>query len=211
MSKPIELLLKKYFEDLSELQISQFEKLYNSVLEENAKVNLISRKDMEHLYVRHILHSLSLTAFVEFGANTKIADVGTGGGFPGLPLAIFFPEAKFTLIDSKKKKIDAVNRIVKAVGVKNVRSIAVRTPELKEKFDFVIGRAVTAYNNFYTDTAHLLRKGIKSSLPNGILYLKGGDFKEEIQKVPKKSDVFELCDVFDEDFFETKKLIYTAV
>ncbi len=207
----VRAFLNKYFDDLSELQIMQFQKLHDNFLEENSKINLVSRKDINHLFVRHILHSLAFTAFVEFAPATKVADVGTGGGFPGLPLAIFFPEVKFTLIDSKKKKIDAVQRLVKAIELNNVRTLSIRTPELKEKFDFVIGRAVTAYNKFYSETIHILRRGLKSSLPNGILYLKGGDFKEELQKVPRQSDVFDLRDVFEEDFFETKKIIYTPL
>ena len=201
--------LNKYFEGLTDMQLNQFSELEKVFLAENRKVNLISRKDTEQLFTHHILHSLAITAFVEFASDTKIADIGTGGGFPGLPLAIFFPEAKFTLIDSKKKKMDAVNRIVKALGLNNVRTLTVRTPEHTEKFDFVTGRAVCAYDKFFSEVKHLLKPGIKSSVPNGILYLKGGDFESELEEISRPTNVFDLSDVFEDEFFETKKLIYT--
>ena len=202
-------ILNKYFEGLTQEQLHLFNELEKVFLEENQKINLISRKDTEHIFTHHILHSLAITAFVDFVAHTKIADIGTGGGFPGLPLAIFFPEAKFTLIDSKKKKTDAVNRMIQSLGLKNVRTLTIRTPEHKEKFDFVTGRAVSSYDKFFSDVIHLLRPGIKSSVPNGILYLKGGDFEAELEGIPRPTNVFELSDVFEDDFFETKKLIYT--
>ncbi|MEA2043513.1 MAG: 16S rRNA (guanine(527)-N(7))-methyltransferase RsmG [Bacteroidota bacterium] len=206
MSKEI---LNTYFEGLTDEQLNLFNEFQSVFLEENNKVNLISRKDTENLFVHHILHSLAITAFVEFAPQTKIADIGTGGGFPGIPLAIFFPDANFTLIDSKKKKIEAVKRIIEKLGLKNVKAKRVRTTEHAEKFDFLTGRAVADYGKFYDEVNHLLRPGIKSSVPNGILYLKGGNFEDELRNIPQTTEVFDLAEVFEDEFFITKKMIYT--
>lgn len=198
------LKLKKYFPNLTEKQIILFSEISELYRFWNKKINVISQKDIENLFIRHILHSLSIVKKIQFKPSENVIDIGTGGGFPGIPLAIMFPETQFTLIDSIGKKIKVVNEIVQAADLKNVLSLQKRSNEYKEKYNFVTGRAVTAFPPFYNSVKHLIKH---KNGRNGILYLKGGDFKEEIKPF-KNVKVFQLKDVFDEDFFETKKLIY---
>ena len=177
----------------------------------NEKINLISRKDIDSLYEKHILHSLAIAKIISFRPGTKILDVGTGGGFPGIPLAVLFPSTHFVLIDSIGKKIKVVQSVVEELGLKNVTAIHTRVEEVKTEFDFVISRAVTAFPVF----VGLVKKNISrkplNSLPNGIIYLKGGDFEEEIKDYKRSIEVSEISKYFDEPFFETKKVLYLPV
>lgn len=200
-------LLQKYFPGLSELQKEQFSKLYGLYTVWNAQINVISRKDIELLYERHVLHSLAIAKFIQFRPGTSILDVGTGGGFPGIPLAIMFPEASFFLVDSIGKKIKVVNEVAAALGLKNVRTAHIRAEEIREKFDFVVSRAVTDLDEFYKWVRDKFNKKQNNTIGNGIIYLKGGDLKEELKHF-KKADVVELKEYFSEEFFETKKLVY---
>lgn len=196
--------LKKHFPLISEKQINLFSELFQLYEFWNKKINVISQKDFENLFVRHILHSLSIVKFIQFKKGETVADIGTGGGFPGIPLAIMFPETKFTLIDSIAKKIKVVNEIVQAAKLSNVISLQKRSNEYKGKFNFITGRAVTAFPAFYNSVKHLVKK---KNGRNGILYLKGGDFEEELKKF-NNVELFLLKNIFDNTFFETKKLIY---
>ncbi len=204
MAKTELIQLKKYFPQLSEKQIDLFSELFQLYEYRNKQINLISQKDIENLFVRHILHSLSPAKFIQFKPSETVVDVGTGGGFPGIPLAVMFPETKFTLIDSIGKKIKAVNEIADAAGLKNVTAIQKRSNEFKGHFNFVTGRAVTAFPVFYNSVKHLVKN---KNNRNGILYLKGGDFEKELKNF-NKYRIFQLKNVFTEEFFETKKLIY---
>jgi len=201
-------LITKYFKDLTPQQVKQFELLEPVYTDWNSKINVISRKDIEELYLKHVLHSLAIAKVIKFKPGTKIIDVGCGGGFPGIPLAILFPEVSFTMVDSIGKKIMVVNEVAAAIGLTNVKGIHERAEKLPEKFDFIISRAVTAFPGFVALTQNLISKTQHNALPNGILYLKGGDFADEIAPFRKKAEVFNIPDYFDEDFFETKKLIY---
>lgn len=196
-----------YFPDLTEQQIKQFEQLYDLYLDWNSKINVISRKDIEELYVRHILHSLGIAKVMEFKPNTKVMDVGTGGGFPGIPLAILFPETDFYLIDVIAKKIKVVQEVAKAIGLKNVKAEQKRAELVKEEFDFVVSRAVTNMPDFVGWVKDKVAKKQNHDLPNGILYLKGGDLSEELANYPKATQ-YNLSDYFTEDFFETKKVVH---
>jgi 16S rRNA (guanine527-N7)-methyltransferase len=201
----------KYFPDLSPLQISQFEQLGPLYREWNEKINVISRKDMDELYVHHVLHSLGLAKIIRFSPGTTIIDVGTGGGFPGIPLAILFPECHFTLIDSIGKKIRVVGEVAAALKLSNVLALQDRIQEVKTRYDFVISRAVTAFPDFVA----MVRKNVSSrsinAMPNGILYLKGGDFAAEISHFRSSAEIFDLSKSFTEPFFETKKVIYLPI
>ncbi len=198
--------IEKYFK-LNDKQKILFKKFYDLFLEYNKRINLISRKDTEHICVRHFLHSLAIAKLIDF-KQAKIIDVGTGGGLPGIPLAIMFPEAEFYLIDSIGKKITAVNEIIKKLELKNVTAEQKRSPEVRTKFDYVVARAVTNFPKFYQDVKHLLKKGQKGSLPNGIIYLKGGDFSKEIEQFKGNIKIAEIDDFFWEDFFKEKKIIH---
>ena len=198
--------LEKYF-NLTENQKELFTKFKDVFLWYNQRINLISRKDAEHLCVRHILHSLSIAKFIDF-KSAKIVDVGTGGGLPGIPLAIMFPEAEFFLIDSIGKKISAVNDIIDKLELKNVVAQQKRSPEIKQKFDYVVARAVTNFPKFYQNVKHLVRRGQAGNRKNGIIYLKGGDFSEEIQHYKSNIKIVEIDDFFWEDFFISKKIIH---
>ncbi len=175
----------------------------------NERINLISRKDIDKLEERHILHSLTIAQVIQFKPGTKILDIGTGGGFPGIPLAILFPEAKFYLVDSIGKKIRVVNEIVKSIGMKNVEAEQIRMEQVDRTFDFIISRAVTALPDFVKWTAYKFHRKSFNTIPNGILYLKGGDVKTELQQIKKfKKRVYPIYDYFPEPFFETKSLIH---
>jgi len=204
MEKAEILQLKKYFPLITEKQISTLSELFQLYKYWNSRINVISQKDIDNLFIRHVLHSLSIAKIIQFKASETVVDVGTGGGFPGIPLAILFPETQFTLIDSIGKKVKVVNEIINATGLMNVTTFQKRSNEYKEKYNFITGRAVTAFPSFYDSVVHLLKKG---NSRNGILYLKGGNFDDELKGF-KKKQVFRISDYFDEDFFETKKLIY---
>lgn len=197
----------KYFPDLTPLQISQFEKLEDVYIEWNAKINVISRKDIQELYTKHVLHSLGIAKVMEFLPGAKIMDVGTGGGFPGIPLAILYPETQFYLIDIIAKKIRVVNEVVQALELKNVVAEQKRAETVDEKFDFIVSRAVTNMSDFVKWIRHKTAKENKHEFENGILYLKGGDLTEELKDFPKAVE-FDLTNIFDNEFFETKKVVY---
>lgn len=201
-------LIKIHFPNLSETQITQFRKLKDLYQEWNEKINVISRKDMSSLYEKHVLHSLGIAKVIAFTPGTKILDIGTGGGFPGIPLAILFPEAQFTLIDSIGKKISVVNAVAKDLGLKNVTAIHGRAEKLKQKFHFVISRAVTQMPVFLQWLHAKFEKEQINTKHNGVLYLKGGNLAEELQGL--KYETFELKHFFDTEFFETKKVIYMS-
>jgi len=200
-------IVKHYFPEISSLQESQFYKLPELYKYWNEKINVISRKDIENLTVRHILHSLAIAKVKLFPDSKNVLDVGTGGGFPGIPLAIIFPKVKFTLIDSIAKKVKVTQEVANALQLKNVNTKQIKSTQLKGSFDFITGRAVTAFPVFYNSVKHLLRKG---NGEKAIIYLKGGDFKEEIKSF-KKLQVIEIKDFFEDDFFETKKVIYLPI
>lgn len=203
-------ILKKYFSDLTEEQESQFLELENLYTEWNSKINVISRKDIESLYERHILHSLGIVKIQKFKPNAKILDVGTGGGFPGIPLAILFPETHFYLVDVIAKKIKVVNEVASALGLTNVKAEQRRAGTFDERFDFIVSRAVTNMPDFVKWVRKNIAKKSNHELPNGILYLKGGDLTEELKLFPKAIQ-HELSDYFEEEFFETKKVVYLPV
>lgn len=204
-------LIKQYFPELSEEQLLLFEKLEKLYPEWNEKINVISRKDIDELSIRHILHSLAIAKYTKFASGTSIIDVGTGGGFPGIPLAIYFPECHFHLIDSIGKKIKVVDTIAKMLDLKNVKAEQARSEEIKAKYDFVVSRAVTAFPRFVSLTRHLISKKNVNPITNGILYLKGGEFKEEIKPFGNSTSVISLTDYYSEEFFETKKLIHLTL
>jgi len=208
MQNSIELITK-YFPNLSPLQLNQFKKAKELYLDWNSKINLISRNDMDNLVERHFLHSLSIAKVIKFVPGTTIMDVGTGGGFPGIPLAILFPEVNFYLIDTIGKKIKVVQDVINQLGLKNVRAEQKRAENVKKiRFDFIVSRAVTNLPGFLPWVEHNISKKQKNKLRNGILYIKGGDVLEEIAHTNKKYKIFELSQIFDEEFFETKKVIH---
>lgn len=203
-------LILKYFPDLTDEQKKQFEALYDLYVDWNSKINVISRKDIEELYVRHVLHSLGIAKVMEFKPNSKVMDVGTGGGFPGIPLAILFPETQFYLIDVIAKKIKVVNEVATAIGLKNVVAEQKRAALVDDEFDFIVSRAVTNMPDFVSWVKNKTKKESIHDLKNGILYLKGGDLTEEL--APYRTAVeYNLQDFFEEDFFETKKVVYLPV
>jgi 16S rRNA (guanine527-N7)-methyltransferase len=201
-------LISSYFPGLSETQLEQFDRLGELYADWNSKINVISRKDMEHFYVHHVLHSLGIAKVMEFQPETRVLDIGTGGGFPGIPLAILFPETHFHLVDSIGKKISVVKDVVKQLKLTNVEAQQARAEELVRKYDFVISRAVTRMANFYPWVKDTIRKEDFNEFQNGILYLKGGDVDEEMDELDKSYVVYHLDDYFKEDYFETKKVIY---
>ncbi|MEI6576852.1 MAG: 16S rRNA (guanine(527)-N(7))-methyltransferase RsmG [Bacteroidota bacterium] len=204
-------VILKYFPKLNPLQIQQFGAMESVYKEWNSKINLVSRKDIDELYERHILHSLSIAKLIQFADHSRIVDVGSGGGFPGLPLAVIFPEVNFLLIDSIGKKINTVKEIASALELHNLKAVQARAEDFKGNFDFVTARAVATLGQFYTWTKHLVQPGSKQTLANGILYLKGGEVEAEIKVLKKPCDVYEISDVFDEAYFETKKIVHIPI
>ena len=200
----------KYFPNLSDTQLQQFEQLETLYKDWNLKINVVSRKDIEELYLRHVLHSLGIAKVQVFKPGSDILDVGTGGGFPGIPLAILFPECNFTLVDSIGKKIKVVEEVVAGLQLQNVTPINCRVEDLNKKFDFIVSRAVAAMPTFVHWVKGSIKKESLHQRRNGILYLKGGDLTEELKNY-KNAQTFELSDYFSEDFFDTKKVVYLPV
>lgn len=198
----------RYFPQLTELQKSQLEQLQPLYAFWNEQINVISRKDFEHFYERHVLHSLGIAKMMNFQSGSKIMDVGTGGGFPGIPLAILFPESQFYLVDSIGKKIKVVQEVVQALALNNVKVINGRAENRKEKFDFIVSRAVTSMPKFLSWIENKFTKKQINAYPNGVLYLKGGDLDEELKAVRQEKEVTPLSHFFDTPFFETKKVVY---
>ncbi len=201
-------IIKKYFADLSDRQLEQLGQLQELYTFWNERVNVISRLDIENLYERHVLHSLAIAKVISFADGTQVIDAGTGGGFPGIPLAILFPEVRFHLIDSIAKKIKVVQAVTESLTLTNVTAAAVRLEEIKETADFVVSRAVTQLPQFVQWAMPRIQAGGNNSLPNGILYLKGGDLNPELMQIKLHSQVYPLSRYFDEEFFETKALVH---
>ncbi|WKL42913.1 16S rRNA (guanine(527)-N(7))-methyltransferase RsmG [Flavobacterium sp. ZE23DGlu08] len=197
----------KYFPNLTDIQKEQFEKLDFLYHDWNEKINVISRKDIDALYTKHILHSLGIAKIIKFEAGTYVLDVGTGGGFPGIPLAILFPETRFYLIDVIAKKIKVVQAVAEGLGLKNVKAEQMRAENVKGDFDFIVSRAVTNMPDFVSWVKTKIKKNNKHELKNGILYLKGGDLTEELKDFPKATE-YNLADFFEDEFFETKKVVH---
>ena len=200
-------LIQKYFSNLSDTQKEQFSKLFDLYSDWNAKINVVSRKDIDELYLRHVLHSLGIAKVLQFKDGTNIMDVGTGGGFPGIPLAIIYPECHFHLVDSVNKKLKVINAVAEGLGFTNIKTSHKRAEDIDERFDFIVSRAVTAMPSFVGWVKNKVNKKSKNELKNGILYLKGGDLTEELKDFPKAT-IYNLTDFFEEDFFETKKLVH---
>jgi 16S rRNA (guanine527-N7)-methyltransferase len=203
-------LILKYFRDLNKDKLEKLKALLPLYLDWNEKINLISRKDMDSFYEHHVLHSLCIAKFVNFKNGTTIMDVGTGGGFPGIPLAIMFPDVKFYLVDSIGKKIKVVNAVTEELGLKNVRNSQVRAEEVKEKFDFIVSRAVTDLEEFYKWVRNKISKDNFNHIHNGIIYLKGGDISSETKGIKAKIKVKPISDYFEEEYFVGKKIVYIA-
>ncbi|SFO57904.1 16S rRNA m(7)G-527 methyltransferase [Algoriphagus ornithinivorans] len=201
-------LILSYFPNLTEKQIEQLDRLQELYEDWNSKINVISRKDMDQFYVHHVLHSLGIAKVMGFQPGTKVLDIGTGGGFPGIPLAILFPDTHFHLVDSIGKKITVVKEVTKALKLSNVEAQQVRAETLVRKYDFVISRAVTRMINFYPWVKGKIKKEDFNEFPNGILYLKGGEVDEEMEETGKSYVTYHLEDYFKEEFFETKKVVY---
>ena len=199
--------IQKYFPYLTDIQKEQFAKLDFLYHDWNAKINVISRKDIDELYTKHILHSLGIAKVIKFEPGTFVLDVGTGGGFPGIPLAILFPETRFYLIDVIAKKIKVVQAVVDALELKNVKAEQIRAELVKGDFDFIVSRAVTNMPDFVSWIKDKIKKKSKHELKNGILYLKGGDLTEELKDFPKATE-YNLSDFFEDEFFETKKVVH---
>jgi len=204
-------IITKYFPDLTPHQVEQFTQLMDLYTHWNSQINVISRKDIDLLYERHVLHSLGIAKVTQFAPGSKIMDVGTGGGFPGIPLAIMFPEVDFLLVDSIGKKIKVVNEVASGLGLKNVRTTHERAEKINEQFDFIVSRAVTEFPEFYSWIRNKVSKKNKNEFENGILYLKGGDLKEELKSFRNRILLFELKNYFEEEFFDTKKVVYMAM
>ena len=199
-------LILKYFPNLTDDQIQKFKELEVLYKEWNSRINVISRKDIDDLYLKHVLHSLSIAKFISFKKNTSILDVGTGGGFPGIPLAIIFPDCNFLLVDSINKKINVVKEISNTLKLTNVSYNSIRVEKLKTKHDFIVSRAVTRMNKFRNLVKGLISNKNDNKIKNGIIYLKGGDLTDEMMNI--KHQKVNISDYFDEEFFETKKIVY---
>ena len=204
-------IIFNHFPDLSETQKAQFEKLFPLYQEWNEKINVISRKDIDQLYEHHVLHSLAIAKFIQFKPGSKLLDLGTGGGFPGIPLAILFPECQFHLVDSIGKKIQVVLEVAKAIGLENLTAEHQRAEKVKGEFDFVISRAVAKTKQLFIWTHQKVRKHDKNQMENGLILLKGGDLKAEMKEFRRPYKQVNLRKYFREEFFETKKIIYVPV
>ncbi|PWJ57626.1 16S rRNA (guanine527-N7)-methyltransferase [Dyadobacter jejuensis] len=204
-------LIQKYFPDLTDQQKDQFERMGALYQDWNAKVNVISRQDIDTLYERHVLHSLGIAKVMAFKPGTAVLDVGTGGGFPGIPLAVMNPDSQFHLVDSIGKKIRVVQAIAEELGLTNVHAEQIRAEKLTDTYEFVVSRAVTRMGPFVGWVRNKISRNSFHELRNGILYLKGGDLTEEIAEAGVKSKIFELSNYFEEDFFETKKVVYVPL
>ncbi|MGG5485715.1 16S rRNA (guanine(527)-N(7))-methyltransferase RsmG [Gaetbulibacter sp. PBL-D1] len=200
-------LILKYFPDLSEDQIQQFQKLESLYQDWNLKINVVSRKDIDELYLRHVLHSLAIAKVIEFKAGSKVMDVGTGGGFPGIPLAIMFPETQFHLVDSIAKKLKVVDEVVEGLRLTNVKTTHTRVEEINDTYDFIVSRAVAAMPTFVHWVKGKIAKTQNHNLKNGILYLKGGDLSEELKDY-RTATIYDLTEFYSEPFFETKKVVH---
>lgn len=204
-------IILKYFPNLTETQEQQFAALYDLYTDWNSKINVISRKDITNLYEHHVLHSLGIAKIIQFRPGTEIMDLGTGGGFPGIPLAILFPDTHFHLVDSIGKKVKVATEIAQAIGLKNVTTRHCRAEEEKQQFDFVVSRAVMPL----TDLLKIIRKNIRkeqhNALPNGLICLKGGELDREVMPVKHQTLIYDLKDYFEEEFFETKKVVYVTI
>jgi 16S rRNA (guanine527-N7)-methyltransferase len=199
-------IIQKYFPDLSEKQLQQFSDLQELYEHWNSQINVISRKNMDTLYINHVLHSLAIAKVVQFAKGTTVLDIGTGGGFPGIPLAILFPDTEFLLVDSIGKKIKVVNEVCSAICLSNVRTMHERAEKVNETFDFVVSRAVTNMTDFKKWVKGKFNKKHYNSIDNGILYLKGGDLMEELRGISHTN--YDISEFFTEEFFDTKKVIY---
>jgi 16S rRNA (guanine527-N7)-methyltransferase len=197
----------KYFPELTEIQVSQFQQLEALYYDWNSKINVISRKDIDQLYVKHVLHSLAIAKIQKFEPGSYVLDVGTGGGFPGIPLAILFPKTRFYLIDVILKKINVVKAVAETLELKNVKAEQIRAENVKGDFDFIVSRAVTNMPDFVSWIKDKIKKQHKHKLKNGILYLKGGDLREELASFPNATE-YNISDFFEDDFFETKKVVH---
>lgn len=204
-------VIEKYFPHLSEVQKNQFAQLDDLYRHWNAQINVISRKDIDQLYEHHILHSLGICQMIRFKAGTRVLDFGCGGGFPGIPLAIMFPDTEFLLVDSIGKKIKVATAVAEALGVKNVRTLHGRGEDIKEQFDFVVSRAVMRLDELTPLVSKLIGKDQRNGMPNGIICLKGGDLTSEIHKYRNKVEIQDLYPTFDEEFFKTKKIVYLPI
>lgn len=203
-------LIQKYFSDLSRAQLIQFEKLESLYKYWNSKINVISRKDISSLYLKHALHSLAIAKFIQFSKDTHIIDVGTGGGFPGIPLAILFPDAKFHLVDSTEKKVKVVNAVSNELGLGNVTTQCKRVEDMNDKFDFVLARAVADMSTILKWTVNNISPNSNNVVPNGIIALKGGDLDKELSRIENKK-IVAIKDYFDDHYFINKKLVYVPV
>jgi len=201
-------IILKYFPDLTPDQIDKFRKLRELYSYWNSQINVVSRKDIDELYERHVLHSLAISEVIKFSPGSEILDIGTGGGFPGIPLAILFPESNFHLVDSIGKKIKVVNEVSQSLGLRNIQAEHIRAEQVKNKFDFIVSRAVTNLSSFKNWIKGKIKKEQINSLKNGVLYLKGGDLTQEIKESGLNCQLFPLNEYYSEDFFETKSIVY---
>jgi len=200
--------IRYYFRDLTDDQIKKFELLMPIYRAWNSRINLISRKDIDQLYERHVLHSLSIAKLIHFKDNTRILDAGTGGGFPGIPLAIYFPEVQFELVDSIRKKINVVQAIAEELRLNNVKTRVLRVEDIEQQYDFVVSRAVTRLSKFNKWVHNNISQKFMNDLPNGILYLKGGEIEEELKELNRKYSLYPVRKYFKEEYFETKYIVH---